>query len=153
MTWGDVTLFGFAESYQDVTTCPYRVFPRFTLAMRKPRTRKTPRQLFVQLIKSIQSGDLAGAQKAYASLTQAQSDTASDPNDPFSQAMQQIGASLQSENIGGAQQALSTLQHELEGKHQAHHHHRSGGSLPPAPTTVAPADGTDPNGTVVVVVA
>ncbi len=115
---------------------------------------QNPRQLFVQLIKSIQSGDLAGAQKAYASLTQAQSDTASDPNDPFSQAMQQIGASLQSENIGGAQQALSTLQHELEGKHQAHHHHHhSGGSLPPAPTTVAPADGTDPNGTLVDVVA
>ena len=115
---------------------------------------QNPPQLFVQLIKSIQSGDLSGAQQAYSSLSQSQGSNAGDPNDPFAQAMNQIGKSLKSGDIGGAQQALATLQHELEGKHQTHHHHRhGGGSPPPAPTTVTATDGSSTTGSAIDVIA
>ena len=86
-----------------------------------------PRQQFVQLAKAINSGDLAGAQQAYAVLSQAlgtntNGGNAANSNDPFSQALAAIGQALQSGDIGAAQQALSSLQ-QAQGARGHHHHH------------------------------
>jgi hypothetical protein len=82
-------------------------------------------QLLSQLLNSIKSGDLDGAQKAYAAFTQAQSANGStaNPNSPLAQALNQIGQALQSGNIGGAQQALTSLQGQARGGHHDGHHH------------------------------
>lgn len=89
------------------------------------------RQDFQNLTSAITSGDLAGAQQAYATLT---SDTSRDSDssatsqgkNSFQQALNQIGADLQSGNISGAQQTLSSLQ-QSQGAHGGHHHHHGGG--------------------------
>jgi cellobiose-specific phosphotransferase system component IIA len=86
------------------------------------------RQDFLQLIKSIKSGDLAGAQQAYAAFTQSQTASGAqpDPNSPFAQALSQIGDALKSGNIDQAQQTLAGLQSQIRGGH--HHRHHGGGS-------------------------
>jgi len=100
------------------------------------------RQLFMQLVKDIQSGNLDAAKTDYSSLTQLQGSNGGDG--PFSQAMSQIGQSLQSNDISGAQQALASLQQQLQGNHHAHHHHHhGGGSPPPDPNAIAPVDGSN----------
>jgi hypothetical protein len=78
------------------------------------------RQNFSALSQAIQSGNLADAQQAYATLTQSMPNN--NPNSPFAQALAQIGSALQSGNIAGAQQALSTMQAH------GHHRHHGGGS-------------------------
>ena len=103
-----------------------------------------PRQLFLQLAKAINSGDLTGAQQAFAQLGQALgnnaggSNSANNPNDPVSQALAAIGQALQSGDLGGAQQALASLQ-QAQGPRGHHHHggHRGGGSN--AASSSAPA--------------
>lgn len=90
-----------------------------------------PRLLFKQLSNAISSGDLGGAQQAYAQLTQALggSGSTSNGNDPVSQALASIGQSLQNGDIGGAQQALTTLQQQLQATRGHHGHgHRDGGA-------------------------
>jgi hypothetical protein len=67
------------------------------------------RQSFVALVSSLKSGDLSGAQQAYQSLSQLQTNGAANPNGAFAQAMSQIGQALQSGDLAGAQQALSSL--------------------------------------------
>jgi hypothetical protein len=67
------------------------------------------RQSFVALVSSLKSGDLSGAQQAYLSLSQLQTNGAANPNGVFAQAMSQIGQALQSGDLAGAQQALSSL--------------------------------------------
>lgn len=67
------------------------------------------RQSFVALTNSLKSGDLAGAQQAYASLSQLQTNGSANPNAIFAQAMSQIGQALQSGDLAAAQQALSSL--------------------------------------------
>ena len=81
-------------------------------------------QDFMQLIKAIKSGDLKGAQQAYAAFSQAKltSGAQTDPNSPFSEALKQIGQALQSGNIGDAQQALSSLQNQMHAGHHHRHH-------------------------------
>jgi hypothetical protein len=93
-----------------------------------------PRLLFMQLSKAISSGDVNGAQQAYAQLTQALGNNGSagstnNSNDPFSQALAAIGQSLQNGDIGGAQQALANLQQQMQGARGHHHHggHHGGG--------------------------
>jgi hypothetical protein len=98
------------------------------------------RQQFLQLAKSLNSGDLAGAQQAYASLTQAQGSTQIDPNSPFGQALSQIGKSLQSGDLSGAQQALSSL--KQQGAQGAHHHHHHHGSKSSSSTSDSSASST-----------
>jgi hypothetical protein len=66
------------------------------------------RQAFVTLVNSVNSGDLAGAQQAYSSLSQLQG--FADPNGRFAQAMSEIGQALQGGDLTGAQQALSSLE-------------------------------------------
>jgi hypothetical protein len=86
------------------------------------------RQGFGQLVASIQSGDLLGAQDAYAALSKLQGNgqgPASDPNSPFAKALAQIGQDLQNNDLAGANQVLSALAQQT---HEAHHHHHHGGS-------------------------
>jgi hypothetical protein len=94
------------------------------------------RQTYVQLVKAIRSGDLSGAQQAYAALMQLQTSDqgpATDSNSPFAQALSRIGQSLQNGNITGAKQALAVPQ----GQTRAHHHHHHHGQSPPTPPTEA----------------
>jgi hypothetical protein len=70
-------------------------------------------QQLATLVSSLNSGDLSGAQQAYATLSELQSgDQArfANFNGPFAQAMSQIGEALQSSDLARAQQALSSLQ-------------------------------------------
>jgi hypothetical protein len=97
------------------------------------------RQTFADLVKSIKSGDLQGAQQDYASLTQLQNNGQGPPansNSPLNQALSQIGQALQNGDISGAQQVLSTLAQQAQGTHHHHHHHHadnSANSNGPAP--------------------
>jgi hypothetical protein len=93
------------------------------------------RQTYVQLVKAIRSGDLSGAQQAYAALTQLQASgqgPAADPNSPFAQALSKIGPSLQNGDIAGAQRALAALQGQTRAHHHHHHHGQSSNDDTPA---------------------
>lgn len=61
-------------------------------------------QNFKALGSALQSGDLAGAQQAFATLSAANPAAASNPNSPLAQ----IGQALQSGNLAGAQQAAQS---------------------------------------------
>lgn len=78
---------------------------RFELRCRRQQT-------FAALVSALNSGDLPGAQRAYASLSDIQASSQgrfANPNGPFAQAVSQIGQALRSGDLGGAQQALSLL--------------------------------------------
>lgn len=100
-------------------------------------------QQFAELLKSLNSGDLAGAQQAYSALSQSPAAT----KGPLASALQQIGSALQSGNIADAKQALTSLQQQFAA-HRGHHHHGGGSkqadssstTAPSATTTAAPAD-------------
>ena len=112
-----------------------------------------PRQQFLQLARAINSGNLAGAQQAFAQLSQTLGNTAggnnsSSSNGPVTQALAVIGQALQSGDIGAAQQALASLPQAQGGRGHRHHHgHRAdadqNGSQNPgaagAPASVSPA--------------
>jgi hypothetical protein len=69
-------------------------------------------QTFAALVSALNSGDLPGAQRAYASLTEIQGSGQgrfANPNGPFAQTVRQIGQALRSGDLSGAQQALSLL--------------------------------------------
>jgi hypothetical protein len=69
-------------------------------------------QSMAALVASLNSGDLSGAQQAYASLSQLPGPgrgPAGNPNGPFVQAMSQIGQALQTGDLPAAQQALASL--------------------------------------------
>jgi hypothetical protein len=88
-------------------------------------------QDFRQLVGSLNSGDLSGAQQAYSALSQLQSSgqgPSANPNNPISQVLSQIGQALQNGSLSGAQQALSSLQQSHSGHHSHGHHHGSGDS-------------------------
>jgi hypothetical protein len=107
-------------------------------------------QDFGQLVSSLQSGNLSGAQQAYAALSQLQSSgqgPSANPNGPLSQALNQIGQALQNGNLGAAQQALASLQQS----HHSHGHHHGGGRSEPDPTTssTTPTSGTVASSSVV----
>lgn len=73
-------------------------------------------QNFQALSKALQSGDLSGAQTAFASLTQAAASGAnSNPSSPLAQ----LGKALQSGDLGAAQTAFSQMRSA---------HHRTQGS-------------------------
>jgi hypothetical protein len=95
------------------------------------------RQAFNQLSSALQSGDLAAAQSAYATLA---SSPAAQGNSSFAQSLQQIGQSLQSGDIAGAQKSLASLQQA--GGTRPHHHHHHGAK--PAAVASDPANPTDP---------
>jgi hypothetical protein len=75
-------------------------------------------QSFVALASSLDSGDLAGAQQAYASLSELQRAAPppfANPNGPIAQAMSRIGQALQGGDLTGAKEALSSLQQRARG--------------------------------------
>ena len=101
------------------------------------------RQDFGQLVSALNSGNLSGAQQAFATLSNLQRNgqgPGSNPNSPFSQALSQIGQALQNGDLGGAQQALASLQQARGGHHG--HHHGAGESAPPPDTTATPSTST-----------
>jgi hypothetical protein len=78
---------------------------RFELRCRRQQT-------FAALVSALNSGDLPGAQQAYASLTEIQGSGEGrfpNSNGPFAQAVSQIGQALQSGDLNAAQHALSSL--------------------------------------------
>jgi hypothetical protein len=100
-------------------------------------SQKDIRDSFKQMADAIQSGDLGGAQNAYAGLAQlldanpqstplnsgqgsTSSQDGSDTNS-LSALLGQIGDSLQSGDLSGAQQTLQTLQQAMQGRHHRHH--------------------------------
>jgi hypothetical protein len=75
------------------------------------------RQQGVQsMMKALTAGDLAGAQSAYASMSNGTN--AVQGSGPLAQ----IGKALQSGDLGAAQQAAQSLQAARGGQH--HHHHQ-----------------------------
>jgi hypothetical protein len=104
-------------------------------------------QDFSQLVSSLNSGDLSGAQQAYSALSQLQSSgqgPSANSNNPVSQALSQIGQALQNGNLGGAQQALSSLQ-QSKGSHHSHgHHHGGGGASASTAASTTSSTATDP---------
>lgn len=114
---------------------------------------KQRKQDFTALANALQSGDLAGAQKAFAAMqqdsqaiSQAQGGQAGAGNavqaGPSSQSgatsmgdlMNQLKQALSSGDLQGAQQAFASIQ---QSKGHGHHHHHGGGSQPSAASTVS----------------
>jgi len=98
------------------------------------------RQTFLSIITSVRSGDLSGAQQAFATLSQLQSKgqaPAADPNSPFAKALSQIGQSLQNGDIAGAQQALASLGQQVHAHHQRESSNDAGVSSTAGATTGA----------------
>jgi len=62
---------------------------------------------FATLAQSLQSGNLAAAQQAFARLQQ---NAPKDPNDPLQKQADALGQALQSGNLSAAQQAFAALQ-------------------------------------------
>ncbi len=103
------------------------------------------KSLWDQLGQALQSGDLAGAQKAFAALqakapqgaaSQAQGAAASNGQGNSSQnPMSALASALQSGNLAAAQQAFSQIQ-QTQGHHHHHHHHGSQSSTS-TPTTAS----------------
>jgi hypothetical protein len=83
------------------------------------------RQAFSQMATAIQSGDLSGAQQAYAALGQFQPSNqgGSAPSGPFAQGLSAIGQDLQNGNLSAAQQDLASLELQMQSAGGAHHHH------------------------------
>src|SRR6185369_11694540 len=100
---------------------------------------KTIKQDFQKLQSALKSGDLKGAQDAYAQLKQdlpADSSGSSTSSQPRTD-LDAIGAALQSNDLTGAQKAFATFQQDVKaarGAHGRHHHHDqdsdAGGATP-----------------------
>jgi len=109
-------------------------------------------QRFTQLVAAVNGGNLASAQKAYDGFTKsAAADLANaNPASRLTQALNQVGAALQSGDIGRAQQALSSIRSRAQPGKQP-----SAGSATPTPQVaspdIAPADPNAPGGTLDVV--
>jgi hypothetical protein len=123
------------------------------------------RQDFDALAQALSSSNLSGAQQAFATFQQdlksipqnqgAQKTASSQPSSQVGQsnpqdALTALTQALNSGNIGGAQNAFSTLLQDLQGQAGAaprhgHHHHgggtqsTAGASATSTPTTTAPA--------------
>ena len=112
------------------------------------------KNLWDQLGQALQSGDLAGAQKAFAALQ------ANAPQGPASQVqgaatsngqgsatqnpMSALASALQSGNLAAAQQAFSQIQ-QTQGHHHHHHHHGSqSSSSAPATASTTSTSSTTP---------
>lgn len=84
------------------------------------------RQNFNQLSQALQSGDLANAQKAFASIA-ANSAKASDPTSPLGK----VGQALQAGDLQGAQQAFAAM------RSGGHHHHAESAASTQTPDATA----------------
>ncbi|HEX4303249.1 MAG TPA: hypothetical protein VHZ78_10675 [Rhizomicrobium sp.] len=95
-----------------------------------------------QLTQALQSGNLQAAQQAYASFTQNAPASQSGQNNPFGQAISQIGTALSSGDIAQAQSTLQSLQSQMKAHNGGHHHHKAGGAATAGATTPSPASST-----------
>jgi hypothetical protein len=68
-------------------------------------------QQFAQLVRTVNAGDLAGAQKVYANFTKSSAaDLAqANPNSRLAQALEKVGGALRSGDVGQAQLALAAM--------------------------------------------
>jgi len=115
------------------------------------------KSLWDQLGQALQSGDLAGAQKAFAALqanapqgaaSQAQGAAASNGQGSSSQnPMSALASALQSGNLAAAQQAFSQIQ-QTQGHHHHHHHGSQSSSSTPAASDTAASSTTSGNVTI-----
>jgi DNA-binding FadR family transcriptional regulator len=123
------------------------------------------KQDFKQLASALQSGDLAGAQKAYSALQQLQQNNqpggqqqASSGNNPIQNDFAALGQALSSGDLAGAQTAFSQLQTDMkaafqngasggvESAHHGHHHrHVSSASDSDTSSSTAAQSGTTGN--------
>jgi hypothetical protein len=89
---------------------------------------------FQNLGNALQSGNLAGAQNAFAALQQnlpnnssQQAGAQSNPSNPVATDFQNLANALSSNNLTSAQQAYAQLQQDLKSLQGHHHHHHHGG--------------------------
>jgi hypothetical protein len=110
----------------------------------KSATLNQLRQQFQQLGQDLQAGKLSAAQTDFASLQQTSTNPSASPNNPITQALNQLKTQLQSGTLHGtpAKPVPGTPIAEppqTNGPHGHHHHH--GGESPADPS--APASGFD----------
>ena len=127
-----------------------------TLSSYPPDTQspwKRPGQDFKALQSALQSGDLTGAQQAFATLQQDQQNAPHAAKGPgasalatqVSQDFQALQSALSSGDLSGAKQAFATLKQDLQGAGRSRHaHHHHGGvantTTPTTTSTTAPTD-------------
>ena len=94
---------------------------------------------FQQLGQALQSGDLNGAQQAFAALqqlipnlssgSQAQNGQQGSSQNPLLAGLNAVGKALQSGDLSGAKTAFAKLQQDVQSvSHKGHHHRKMGGS-------------------------
>ena len=91
------------------------------------------RQDFKDLASALQSGDLSGAQTAFAAWqqvmqsgqagTQQNASQNGGKQNPFAQDMAAVGKALQSGDVAGAKQAFAQLQQDMQAVGRGHHRH------------------------------
>jgi hypothetical protein len=126
----------------------------------QPSQLQQQRTYFDQLQQSLSSGNLSGAQQAFASLQQNLPTPASgqngnqtgsqtgNPNSPSSQIQQDfaaVGQALQSGDLSGAQQAFQKFQQDVQSAHHGRHHHRHAGGAGDAQASQGGAPVQGPN--------
>ena len=92
------------------------------------------RDYFQQLGQALQSGDLNGAQQAFAALqqlmpnlsaaSQTQTGQQGSGQSQFAADLSALGQALQSGDLTKAQDALTKLQQDMQSAHKRHHHHK-----------------------------
>lgn len=97
-------------------------------------------QDFKSLATSLQSGDLAGAQKAFQALQANAPKNASSTNNPMATDFNALGQALQSGDITSAQKAFATIQQDMESRKANRGAHRP---IQPAPEADAGDQGLD----------
>jgi len=102
-------------------------------------------QVFQKLARALGAGNLQGAQQAYATLQQLQGSgpNQNDPNNPLSQALNQIGQYLQSGDLTDALKTLVSLLQQIQGGHGQRNSFVGAGSN----SNNAPADASGNAGT------
>jgi ribosomal protein S20 len=94
------------------------------------------RSAFKDLAQALQSGDLQGAQQAFATIQSARNartnatQTTNGGNSTIQDAFNSLGQALQSGDLQGAQQAFNTLQSTFAAHRGGHHHHHASGADP-----------------------
>ena len=112
------------------------------MAVNTTDAQNDPRALFKQLAKDINSGNLAAAQKDYASISNAQQGALS--KSPLGTDFSLIGDALKSGDIQGAQTALATMQADAKKLGHGHHHHHHAPEATATDSTTAQSSSTDP---------
>lgn len=112
----------------------------------QPSQFKQIKQDFNDLATALQSGDLSGAQQAFASLQQDSPQLARGLNnatDPMGKALGNLASALKSGDLSGAQKAFAALQQVAQGVRHGHHHRADAADLSGG---TSGATGTDSDG-------